>query len=979
VLAGGRPFGGVFIVRSLSAARVASSISATRARAGFAIATALIATLLPFATAPIGASTPVTAGYRDFDFGTSAGANRRATGDKPQSKLWFTDGTWWAGMFNPEPTTKWKIYRLDTAAQDWVSTGVTIDDRDQSHGDYLWDEANHKLYVASAHATDNIRVYRYSYNPTTNTYAADDLNGANAGVFITIPGSATETATIARDSTGQIWVTYTKVSTDVDPCADPSDPTPRKLADVMVATSSNWAAPFVLPSQGTARPTSDDIAAVIAFGSGTGASVGVMYNAQGCLATGGDHLYFSVHSDSQSDSTWTAKQTVASGTEAADDHMNLKYSPASGRLFAISKTGKDKNPNLDFDEINLYERSSGGTWTKHLVSQVRENQTRPQVLIDDSHERVYAFLAATEHADGGKVFVKSATFDELDADSPSTPAFATGFGADFIASTSDPLINDPTTTKQVVSHSTGVVVLASDRTTHMYLHNGFPIAAVDATAPVGSLSINGGAAITTDADVDLNVIASDPESAITEVDVANGTDPSAGTTFAYAEHIPWTLPGGDGPKTVSVRWHNAAGRTSTDSVTITLDTAPPPTGTVTIAGGAAEIGGVDTTVGVTKPSDASDITHVRLSNDDATWTTFAYAATIPWRLASGADGPRTVFAQWRDGAGHWSVSASDGIAVNSLVLPPPAGVVKINNGAKATKSTSVTVSISKPAADVTKMRLASSLSGLGSATWINYASTKTRTLSSTNGTKRVYVQWRDSTGKVSPAANDSIILDRVLPTASAPRATFATGRSVGATLPVLISWSGSDSLSGIRRFTLYRSINGGSYQVVTLATPTTRSIVLGLSKSRTYRFAVRNVDWAGNVSLRKAGPLLHPVAVQENSSAIHYSSGWHISNSSSYYGGHARWSSTKGAKATYRVYGRSAGIVSALGPTRGTMQIYVNGVLKQTISLYSAVTRTRRVVARLTWSTLNYRTITIRVVGTTGHARVDLDAILVLR
>jgi hypothetical protein len=61
------------------------------------------------------------------------------------------------------------------------------------------------------------------------------------------------------------------------------------------------------------------------------------------------------------------------------------------------------------------------------------------------------------------------------------------------------------------------------------------------------------------------------------------------------------------------------------------------------------------------------------------------------------------------------------------------------------------------------------------------------------------------------------------------------------------------------------------------------------------------------------------------------------------------------------------------------MQIYVNGVLKQTISLYSPVTRTKRIVARLTWTSLNFRTITIRVVGTAGHPRVDLDAILVLR
>jgi hypothetical protein len=118
---------------------------------------------------------------------------------------------------------------------------------------------------------------------------------------------------------------------------------------------------------------------------------------------------------------------------------------------------------------------------------------------------------------------------------------------------------------------------------------------------------------------------------------------------------------------------------------------------------------------------------------------------------------------------------------------------------------------------------------------------------------------------------------------------------------------------------------------------------------------------------------------QENSSAIHYKGTWHTVSSSGYLGGHARYSTDAGAKATYRVYGRAAAIVGTLGPTRGKMQIYVNGSLKQTIDLYRASVGTRRIVAKLTWSSLNFRTITIRVVGTSGHPRVDLDAILALR
>src|SRR5205809_305991 len=39
------------------------------------------------------ASDPVTAGYRDFSYGTSGVAE--PTGEKPESKLWWNDGLWW--------------------------------------------------------------------------------------------------------------------------------------------------------------------------------------------------------------------------------------------------------------------------------------------------------------------------------------------------------------------------------------------------------------------------------------------------------------------------------------------------------------------------------------------------------------------------------------------------------------------------------------------------------------------------------------------------------------------------------------------------------------------------------------------------------------------------------------------------------------------------------------------------------------------
>ena len=46
------------------------------------------------------------------------------TAEKPESKLWFTDGTWWSVMITGT-TGDHKIYRLNPDTQAWSDTGVT--------------------------------------------------------------------------------------------------------------------------------------------------------------------------------------------------------------------------------------------------------------------------------------------------------------------------------------------------------------------------------------------------------------------------------------------------------------------------------------------------------------------------------------------------------------------------------------------------------------------------------------------------------------------------------------------------------------------------------------------------------------------------------------------------------------------------------------------------------------------------------------
>jgi hypothetical protein len=70
---------------------------------------------------------------------------------------------------------------------------------------------------------------------------------------------------------------------------------------------------------------------------------------------------------------------------------------------------------------------------------------------------------------------------------------------------------------------------------------------------------------------------------------------------------------------------------------------------------------------------------------------------------------------------------------------------------------------------------------------------------------------------------------------------------------------------------------------------------------------------------------------------------------------------------------------SAVGPTRGSARVYLDGALFGTVSLYRADPGYRRVVFERSWTTSASHTIRIEVVGTSGHPRVDLDALVVIR
>jgi hypothetical protein len=391
--------------------------------------------LAAFFGAPAVAAADV--GYRGPLF--TASSVIKPSGQKPQSKLWFNDGTWWGSLFVPG-VEEYRVHRLDPLTQTWVDTGTPLDARNSSEGDVLWDGTH--LYVASGSDdpgspdATRITILRLTYDAAARRYVRDTTYQP------VMAGGPVEAVVLDKDSTGRLWLTYTRANTVY-------------VAHTNGAPADEWGAAFALPVTDAANLDPDDISALVAYAG----RIGVMWSNQNAQA-----MYFASHADGAPDSAWT--QTAAlTGPFSADDHINLKsIQGGDGRVFAAVKTSKSDSPSvgpLD-DQVDVLELN-GGAWKTHLFGTAGDDQTRPIVLTDQLTRRLYVFATSPTNPDPGTqaIYYKETSLD--------APAFAPGPGTAFLRSDAGADINDATSTKQDLSVAPQLVVLASDLTN--YWHN----------------------------------------------------------------------------------------------------------------------------------------------------------------------------------------------------------------------------------------------------------------------------------------------------------------------------------------------------------------------------------------------------------------------------------------------------------------------------------------------------------------------------
>ena len=223
-----------------------------------------------------------------------------------------------------------------------------------------------------------------------------------------------------------------------------------------------------------------------------------------------------------------------------------------------------------------------------------------------------------------------------------------------------------------------------------------------------------------------------------------------------------------------------------------------------------------------------------------------------------------------------------------------------------------------------------------------------------------------------------IVSDAVSPgSPGAVKQSIVTPSTLGVTVPVKVTWgAASDPDSGVAGYLVERNDDStGYYGAITQGLSITQPLQIG----HTAQYRISAVDAYGNIGSPTYGPLFRPTLYQQTTSTT-YSGTWSSSSSANYSGGSVKYASAAGKTATFTATGaRSIAFITTKAPSRGSFKVYVDGVLKATVSAYSATTKYRQLIYQFTWATAGTHKIKIYVKGTSGHPRVDIDAFVVLR
>lgn len=278
------------------------------------------------------------------------------TGEKPQSKVWFHDGYWWAVLPIESGT---KLWRLE--GNRWINL-LHLSDSANIKADTK--AIGNMAYILLFHGAESelvsleYDVAHKVYNPWTERPNPAPIELENAS----------ETATFDIDTSGQMWVA-SDAETEIH--VRWSDP-----------PYVEWSPPLKLVTGISA----DDICAITAFPDG---DIGVLWSNQNTKRFG-----FRVHKSGTNPENWSENEIPASDSSIplkagmADDHLNMAVA-SNGTLYAAVKTSYDS---VGYPLIALLVRQPSGNWDK--LYNVDDEGSRGIVLLNEKEDSVMVFYTS---------------------------------------------------------------------------------------------------------------------------------------------------------------------------------------------------------------------------------------------------------------------------------------------------------------------------------------------------------------------------------------------------------------------------------------------------------------------------------------------------------------------------------------------------------------------------------------------------------
>ena len=387
----------------------------TRAALALVAATALTVGPVPLAT-----GAPITPALTYAGPAYTTQVIRPPTGTGNQSKVWFHANAWWALLLEPTARTA-RVFEL-MPDHTWRPTSAVISPDLGDVGDALRD--GDLVHVVSRSSDASLIYVRLTFDSATRDYTAAPAT------LVSLRGPRAP-ATIAKDTTGRIWVCF-------------------GAADQLIVTYSDdgvsWSATNALGLMGTdAAPES---AAVVSYDD----RVGVLWADQW---TGS--FEFVSHRDGEDPLIWTRE--VAGAGPPGGEHVSLRRvdgDPADTLVAAVTTTGGAQGESPDAPRILLLVRNPDASWSSVPVSTIADGLANPVLQVDAATRTLHLFAAA-----GDNIVSKQTSLDDIRFDPGLGRLFMMGAVGRFV---------DPTVSKDPVDGRSGQVVLASDTGNLTYGH-----------------------------------------------------------------------------------------------------------------------------------------------------------------------------------------------------------------------------------------------------------------------------------------------------------------------------------------------------------------------------------------------------------------------------------------------------------------------------------------------------------------------------